>query len=72
MTETPSSRRTLEFKPVSKPFNTGQWVRERDSPAPNKSLELTPSVGALQCLVTSVGICSTIDSSRERSAAPSR
>jgi hypothetical protein len=39
---------------------------------PNKSLELTPSVRALQWLVTSVGIRSTIESSWERSSAPSR
>jgi len=47
---------------------------------PNMSPELTPSVRALECLVTSVGIWSSIDSSWERSspqtardyAAPSR
>ena len=39
---------------------------------PNMSLELTPSVGALECLVTSVGIWSSIGSSWERSSAPSR
>jgi len=36
---------------------------------PNKSLELTPSMGAFQCLVTSVGIWSSIGSSWERSSA---
>jgi hypothetical protein len=40
--------------------------------APNKSLELTPSVGAFQSVVTSVGIGSSIESSWERSSAPSR
>jgi hypothetical protein len=39
---------------------------------PNMSLELTPSVGAMECLVTSVGIWSSIGSSCERSSAPSR
>jgi hypothetical protein len=38
----------------------------------NMSLELTPSVRALECLVTSVGIWSSIVSSWERSSAPSR
>ncbi len=39
---------------------------------PNKWLELTPSVRALEGLVTSVGIDRVIGSSRERSSAPSR
>jgi len=39
---------------------------------PNKSLELTPTVRALHCSRTSVGIWSGIDSSWERSSAPSR
>jgi len=36
------------------------------------SLELTPSVGALQWLVTAVGIRPIIESFWERSSAPSR
>jgi hypothetical protein len=36
------------------------------------SLELTPSVRALQWLVTTVGICSSIESFWERSSAPNR
>ena len=39
---------------------------------PNMSLELTPSVGAFECSVTSVGIWYSIESSWERSSAPSR
>jgi len=41
-------------------------------PSPNMSLELTPSVRALQCLMTSVGIGSSIESTWERSSAPIR
>jgi len=39
---------------------------------PNHSLELTPSVRALYCSRPSVGIRPTIESSWERSSAPSR
>ena len=39
---------------------------------PNKSLELTPKVRALNCLVRGVGIESMIESSGERSSAPIR
>ena len=43
-----------------------------DLSPPNKSLELTPSVWALEWLVTPVGIRSIIESFWERSSAPSR
>jgi hypothetical protein len=36
------------------------------------SLELTPKVGALECLVRGVGFESMIESIGERSSAPSR
>jgi len=39
---------------------------------PNMSLELTPSAGAQQSVVTPVGIWSSIESFWERSSAPSR
>jgi len=39
---------------------------------PNMSLELTPTVRALHCITTSVGIWSSIESFWERSSAPSR
>ena len=42
------------------------------APEEHRDLRLTPSVGAFQCLVTSVGIWSRIESSWERSSAPSR
>ena len=46
--------------------------RSRTPRPANMSLELTPSVGALEWLVTPVGICSSIESFWERSSAPSR
>jgi hypothetical protein len=67
--QSPHSRNTgLTAGRCGSSLGRGSNLRKR----PNKSLELTPSVRALECLVTSVGIWSGIESSWERSSAPSR